>query len=169
MTAICIIAFLVVGFYFKFYRNWQYKGKFTFKAIMIYIGLMLFVGNVILLINSVGQAAEDKKDDMLESRLERIRDREAQGDLYWLAQSLDLYSDYEWEFEYAWERVCMNESYTRYMIFKEAADAGMGEEYEQMQNKYKKKLTDLCENVKYEENIPYATNFMEQSGLDDNQ
>lgn len=160
-----VVAAAIVAFYLYIYRKWDYKAKFTFKAVMIYLTLGMSVLTIIAVISMVGTAAENIRMDTPEYRMDRIESAEGYGDLLQMADTLILYNDYEPEFEYAWERVTMYAYYNRYIVFKEAVESGLGREYEEIAFKYKEALFDICEEPAYDENIPYAQDFMERVGM----
>lgn len=165
-----MIGFLVViaamaAFYIYIYRHWDYKKKFTFKSVMIYVSLGILVLMVWILIGFVKEAAEEERYNMLESRLDRVRDLEGYADYSRLQDTMILYGDYEPEFEYAWERVEMYANYNQYLIFARAAEAGLGEGYETMAEKYKEALLSLCLEPDYPKNIPYGEDFLKRAGL----
>lgn len=160
-----VVAAAIVAFYFYIYRNWNYKVKFTFKAVMIYLTSGMLLLSIVAVISMVKDAAEESRMDSFEYRMDSIESAEGEGKFPQLADTLILYDDYEPEFEYAWERVLMYTYYNRYLVFKEAIDAGMGEAYEAEALKYQEALFNICKEPTYDENIPYGQDFLERAGL----
>lgn len=165
MMGLIIFVALVFGFYHCFYKKWNYIAKFTFKSVMIYITLGMTVLMMFAVIGMVKEAVEAINADTPEYRLGRIYAAEGYGDLKQVADLLVLYEDYEPEFEYAWERVTMNEVFNRYMVFLSAKEAGLDEEYQAMEECYRAELLKICKSPVYEENIPYAQDFLKRAGL----
>ncbi|MBQ7780842.1 MAG: hypothetical protein IJ405_02295 [Lachnospiraceae bacterium] len=165
MIGFLIVIAAIAAFYIYIYRHWDYKKKFNFKSVMIYISLGLLVLMIELVISFVMEAAEEERYNMLESRLDRVQYLEAYADYSQMQDILVLYDDYEPEFEYAWERVEMYANYNQYLIFRNAAENGLGEEYVAMAEKYREALLALCLEPDYPENIPYGEDFLKRAGL----
>ncbi len=164
MGWIVVIA-AVFAFYFYLYQNWSYKAKFTFKTVMIYITALLLFLMIIAVISIVKDAVEERQTDTLEYRMDRAEAAAGDGKLLQLADTMVLYDSYEPEFEYAWERVLMYTYYNRYLIFRDADEAGMGEEYKALADKYKNALINICIEPVYAENIPYGQDFLKRAEL----
>lgn len=165
MIGFLVVIAAIAAFYIYIYRHWDYKKKFNFKSVMIYISLGILVLMIELVISFVMEAAEEEEYNMLETRLDRIRAEEGYADYSRMQDTMVLYGDYETEFEYAWERVEMYANYNRYLIFREAAEKGLGEEYAAMAAKYREALLTLCLDPDYPENIPYGEDFLKRAGL----
>ena len=167
MMGFLIVIAAIVAFYIFIYMHWDYKKKFTCKSVMIYISLGILALVIWIVIVCVRDAAEEERYNMLETRLDRIRDLEGYADYSQMQDILVLYDDYEPEFEYAWERVEMYSNYNQYLIFRNAAENGLGEEYVAMAEKYRETLLTLCLEPDYPENIPYGEDFLKRAGLFD--
>lgn len=165
MIGFLIVIAAIAAFYIYIYRHWDYKKKFNFKSVMIYISLGLLVLMIELVISFVMEAAEEERYNMLESRLDRVQYLEAYADYSQMQDTMVVYGDYEPEFEYAWERVEMYANYNRYLIFREAAENGLGEEHVAMAEKYREALLALSLEPDYPENIPYGEDFLKRAGL----
>ena len=165
MMGLLIFAALVFGFYHFFYKKWNYIAKFTFKTVMIYITMGITILMIYACIGMVKDAVEARNEDTPEYRLGRIQAAEGDADLKQMADLMVLYEDYEPEFEYAWERVTMSEVFNRYMLFLSAKEAGLGEEYETLEEYYRTELLKLCQSPAYEENKLYAQDFLKRAGL----
>ena len=165
MMGFIIFIALVFGFYKCIYKKWNCLAKFTFKSVMIYITLGMTVLMIFAVVGMVKEAVESINADTPEYRLARVQTAEGYADLKQLADLMVLYEDYEPEFEYAWERVTMNEVFNRYLIFLSAKEAGLGEEYEEMEEYYRAELLKLCQSPAYAQNIPYAQDFLQRAGL----
>lgn len=165
MIGFIIFIVLVAAFYFYIYRKWDYKKKFTFKAVMIYLSF----GSALLwgwfAITTIADVVENEQDKMLVSRLEAAESSTWSGDYDQLVDTMDLYMDYEQDFEHMWERVYMYTGCRRYQIFHGASQAGLGKAYDEKAAEWKEKLLQVCEQPVYEENIPYAEAFLKQAGL----
>lgn len=165
MIGLLLVAVACIAFYIYIYKNWDYKKKFVFKTIMIYLSLGILLLMVWLVVVFVKDAAEEEKADMIETRMERIRYLEGCADYFQMQDALKLYDDYEPEFEYAWERVQMYANCNRYLIFAAAEEAGLGEEYHLMAEKYKEALLSLGLYPDYQQNLPYGEYFLKRAGL----
>ena len=165
MMGLLIFAAFVFGFYHFFYQKWNYIAKFTFKTVMIYVTMGVTVLMIFAVIGMAKDAVEARNEDTPEYRLRKVQAAEGDEDLKQLADLMVLYEDYEPEFEYAWERVTMSEVFNRYILFLSAKEAGLGETYESMEAYYRTELIKLCQSPVYEENKPYAQDFLKRAGL----
>lgn len=158
------IVIAVVGiafFYFKVYQKWEYRARFGFKIVMIYLTLIgTFFGGG-MAVWSVGDVLENEQSKLLASRLEFAKGTAEKNDYAWLAGFMEYDQDYEEEFEYLWERLVMYESSLQYRIYSAADDAGLGEEYAKGADKYEAMMVEYCTNPTYKENAPYGELFME--------
>lgn len=168
MTGVVFVLAGIAAFYFWVYRNWNYKNKFTFKTICVYLLLGVTVLMLWAAVDTVIEVAEDEQYRMLERRLSSVKDTARDEDYNWLADYLQGDSDYEEEFEYLWERLTMYSSCNRYLVFRAAAQAGLGEAFEEKAQEYEMLLREIGENPSYEENVPYGRAFLEKAGLDRN-
>lgn len=78
--------------------------------------------------------------------------------------------NYEEEFEYVWERLCMYDTCQRYHLFSTAmeragAEGNEGERrlYEERAQESAQKLKELCKTPAYEQNRPYAELYWEEA------
>lgn len=165
MMVFIIFIALAAAFYFHIYKKWNYKKKFTFKSILIYLSVICTVLYASFTIQTIVDVVESEQYKMLESRMERAVGSALRGEYDLLADHMDLYQDYEAEFEYLWERLYMYNGSRRYIIFRAASEAGLGEAYTERAEEWKEKLLSVCGSPEYEENIPYAKAFLEQAGI----
>lgn len=165
MMGIILFIALAAAFYFFVYRKWNYKRKFTCKTVLIYISLAITVFWGWYTVTVIADVVETEQRRMLVSRLERAEGSAWRGDYGWLADHMDLDGSFEEEFEYLWERLYMYTGSRRYMIFRAADKAGLGEAYSKKASEWEEKLLKVCYAPEYEENIPYAQAFLEQADL----
>ncbi len=157
----------IAAFYIFIYRDFNDTKKFVFKSVCIYLSLIVTVFVVLITVWTVRDAVEEKKSDMLPTRLS-YAERNA-DDYAWLVSEMKYERDFEPEFEYLWERAEMYESCYRYQIFAAAAENMPSEEkiYAENAEKYREMLLSLCKAPDYEKNIPYGEYFLRQAGLTD--
>jgi hypothetical protein len=156
---------LAAAFYVYIYRKWDYKKKFVFKTVLVYLSLACTIIWISALITTIVDVVEQEQDRMLESRLERAEGTAWRGDYGWMADHMDMDQDYEPEFEHLWERLYMYNGSKRYIIFRAASEAGLGEAYEQRAAEWEERLLKVCTCPEYEENIPYGKAFLEQAEI----
>lgn len=169
MMGLVLFLVAVAAFYIYIYRPWSYMKKFTFKVVGIYLLLGVTALMVYAAVWTVSEVRETEQEKMLSSRLSRAQNAEQRGDYAGLANNLSWDKDYEEEFAYLWERLMMYTGSDRYLIFEAAADAGLGEVYEERAVFYKELLHNLCTNPKYDSNIPYGKYYLEKAGLNTSQ
>lgn len=155
----------IAVFYFLVYRKWDYKNKFTFKTISIYLLLGVTVLSLWIVIGTVADVAEDEQYKMLEHRLSEAEDKARRGDYNWMADSMYLNMDYEEEFEYLWERLTMYSACNRYLIFDAASRAELGEAFEKKAQEYETLLRKTASSPLYEKNVSYGMEFLNKAGL----
>lgn len=165
MIVIFLIFAATLAFYDYVYKHWNYRKKYTFKTVMIYVSLGMLVLNAGMLISYIRDAAEDEEYYMLQSRLNRVMALEAEADYGSMQDTMQLYYDYEPEFEYAWERLEMYAVYNRYQIFQKAAENELGELYVQKAEAYKEELLSSCLEPDYTVNIRYGEDFLRRAKL----
>lgn len=165
MIVIFLILAATLAFYGYVYSHWNYRKKYTFKTVMIYVSLGMLVLNAGMLISYIRDAAEEEKYYMLQSRLNRVMTQEGEADYVSMQDTMMLYYDYEPEFEYAWERLEMYAVYNRYRIFQKAAKEELGELYAQKAEDYKEALLVSCSEPDYTVNIRYGEDFLKRAKL----
>lgn len=165
MTGVIFMLAGVVAFYLLVYRKWDYKNKFTFKTISVYLLLGVTVIMLWASVITVSEVAENEQYKMQERRLATAENTARRRDYNWLIDFLRADKDYEEEFEYLWERVTMYSACNRYLIFEAADRAGLGETYGKKAQEYEELLRETGGNPLHEENVPYGKAFMEKAGL----
>ena len=159
MTGI-IILLVLIAIGISIYSKFNYWQKFTCKLIMIYCSLFLFVIILLATVFTVKDVAEELYDDTLSARLRHIQsaaNREMNG---WMGRTLELYKDYEPEFDYLWERSCMYEAANRVKVYKKAAERFPDGRYERQHQEAEKLLHQLCDSPTYPENQPYGDYYL---------
>lgn len=155
-----LLAAIGIGaFYTCVYRKFSYKAKFYFKMVWIYLSLVIVAFSVTAVVYSVKEAYESELDKSLSKRINWVQHYVTDGEYNDLAGTMELYQDYEPEFEYLWERVEMYECCNRYLIFAAEGDTKEAEEY-------KNRLLSLAKNPDYRENAAYGKYFLKRAGIE---
>ncbi|MGN0401765.1 MAG: hypothetical protein ACI4HQ_05840 [Acetatifactor sp.] len=170
-----MIGFVFVGIvgiliYLK-YRKWSFKKKFGFQMVLVNLMLPVTAFMVFAAVFSVREAAENVRDNALSTRLEQTQFYENHtGEYYRCGNYLMLEQDYEQEFEYLWERLCMYETSHRYRVFSKAVEqldreenADERQKLESMAERYGEQLRAFCKVPVYAQNLPYADYYLEQA------
>lgn len=141
--------------------------KISFKITGAYTLTAILVGAAIYLIVGIATVTTEEMAESVEKRMEKV-DEDLEGNSYFSAsRTLLEESCYEPEFDYAWERLLMQDSYNHYLIRKVALEeltASGGDEarIEQVKKEmelYKQELLELCANSKDAKNVPYVQNY----------
>ena len=170
MIGIILVVTACLLFYMHF-RKWSYKKKLAFKMLLANLLLLFTAFSVFAAVFSVKETAEYRKDSSLSNRLENTMYFENDMERFaWYGGYMAMCQNYEEDFEYIWERLCMYNESHRYRLFEAAmnrAEAeGRAEElrlYETRVQESGRRLERLCESHVYEENRPYAKIFLEQT------
>jgi hypothetical protein len=166
MIAVIFVIVGMIAFFLRIYSNWNYKQKFTFKSVCIYISLGVLLLMICSAFYTVGLVYENEQDRMLPSRLSSIRYTADRGEYMWLAEYMDYDKDYEPEFEYLWERLEMHDCCYAYLIYHTAAGRFPdNQKFAEQEQKYREKLISLCNSPCYQENAPYGEYFLNRAGL----
>lgn len=164
---IVIVAVLAWLFYKKFYTKWSYYGKFIFKAVLLCLTAVPLMVMLVGAITMIPDVYEGEKDKQVPARLESMEGTMNDGRYYEVADRMELFRNYEEEFDYVWERLQMYACYNHYVMYERALERepenkAYAEELEQ----YKTRLYELCRNPEFAENDLYAEHYIEEAGLE---
>lgn len=166
MVLVVLFGGFCVWFYLCVYRKWGYYGKFVFKSILLVHTLVYTVILIFSMFYTVPMIYEEQKANKVSSRLERIQYIMNKGDYCEVANVMDLYENYEKEFDYIWERLRLYACYEQYLVFKGATEnAPENENYSEGLQTYTSMLEELCNNLEFDENEIYADYYLEETGL----
>lgn len=165
MMGFLLLLMAPAAFYIFIYRHWDCGKKITFLSVVVY----LLFGITLLTVSVTAWAVRDVRETE-QMKMFAYRLQEAQDDEHWgyydrMASELEREMNYEAEFEYLWERLIMYTGSNRYRIFAKAAEAGLGDAYEERALFYKELLESMCPDTEYESNILYGEYYLKRAGL----
>lgn len=165
MMGVLFLLMITAAFYIFLYRHWDCGKKITFLSVVVYLLFGITLLTVWAAAWTVGEVREAEQMKMLAYRLQAAKYEEHYGDYDGMASELEREMDYEAEFEYLWERLIMYTGANRYRMFAKAAEAGLGEAYEERALFYKELLKSMCTDTEYASNIPYGEYYLKRAGL----
>ena len=166
MIGFLFVVALIAAFYLYVYKKWDVKKKLTCMAILVYLTASFTLLLVFVTIYTVGDVVENEQADMKQKRLSRAEDLCMGGEYAWLAMELVDGRDYEEDFEPYWERAGLYNGCNRYLVFRAAAEAGLGPVYEEKAEEFGSFFEQLSQNPQYAENAFYADFFAQKAGME---